>query len=177
VPPFSSWSISALAVLIGTAKPMPTLPPPVPLDAAGLDLRVDAEHAPGGVEQRPAGVAGVDRRVSLQHVVDREPVGSRDLALKRRDDARGQRPFEVERVADRKYRIAHLSAARVAERERVQRQPIGVNSQHSEVIGWVLADHLRVDRLALFEAYSDLDRVLHDVVVRQDRPVLVDHDP
>ena len=30
MPPFSSWAISDLAVLIGTAKPMPTLPPPLP---------------------------------------------------------------------------------------------------------------------------------------------------
>src|SRR5690349_23311745 len=30
---------------------------------AGLDLRVDADHFAGGVDQRPAGVARVDRRV------------------------------------------------------------------------------------------------------------------
>ena len=38
------------AVLIGTAKPMPMLPW-LPLPAVG-DLRVDADHAAGGVEQR-----------------------------------------------------------------------------------------------------------------------------
>src|SRR5215208_7211971 len=33
--------------------------------AAGLDLRVDADDAPGRVEQRAARVAGVDRRIGL----------------------------------------------------------------------------------------------------------------
>jgi len=49
LPDFLSWLSSLRAVSIGTAKPMPTLPPPLP---AGLDLRVDADHAAGRVEQR-----------------------------------------------------------------------------------------------------------------------------
>ena len=37
------------------------------LVAAGVavDLRVDADHGAGGIEQRPAGVAGVDGRIGL----------------------------------------------------------------------------------------------------------------
>ena len=59
--------------------------------ALALDLRVDADHLAGAVDQRPAGVAGVDRRVGLDHVADREAVGGLDLALERRDDARSSR--------------------------------------------------------------------------------------
>src|SRR5258707_8382102 len=55
--------------------------------AAGLDLGVDADHLAGGVQQRTARVARVDRRIGLQHVVDREAVGGRDLPLQRRDHA------------------------------------------------------------------------------------------
>ena len=57
--------------------------------AAGLDLGVDPDHAARAVDQRPAGVAGVDRRVGLDHVRDREAVGGLDLALDRGDDAGG----------------------------------------------------------------------------------------
>ena len=152
---------------------MPTLPV---LDAAGLDLRVDADHLAGGVEQRTARVAGVDRRVGLQDVVDREAVGRRDLALKRRDHARRQRPFQVEGVADRVDRVADLGGARVAERERVQGQAVRVDAQHGEIVGGVLADDLRFDGLAFFEADRDLHGVLDDVVVGEDRAVGVDHD-
>ncbi len=74
------WAIirSAIfwAVLIGTAKPMPTLP----LRCRRCDLGVDPDHLARGVEQRAARVAGVDRRVGLDHVVDRGAVGALDVA-------------------------------------------------------------------------------------------------
>ena len=47
----------------------------------GGDLRVDADDLAVAVEQRTAGVAGVDRRVGLDDAVDREAVRRRDLAL------------------------------------------------------------------------------------------------
>ena len=77
-------------VFDGIAKPMPTLPLE-PTAGAGLDLRVDADDLAGGVEQRAAGVAGVERGVGLDHVADREAVGRLDLALERADDAGRQR--------------------------------------------------------------------------------------
>src|SRR6476661_4795092 len=43
--------------------------------AAGLDLRVDADHAARAVDQRASRVAGIDRSVGLQDVVDLEVVG------------------------------------------------------------------------------------------------------
>ena len=51
-----------------------------------LDLLVDADHLALGVEQRPAGVAGVDRGVGLDRVVDRELGQRLDRAVGRRDD-------------------------------------------------------------------------------------------
>jgi len=51
-----------------------------------------------------------------------------------------------------------------------------MDSQHGEIVRRVFADDLCVDRLALFEADGDLDRVLDHVVVRQHRSVVVDHD-
>ena len=111
----SSCGSTCLAVSIGTAKPMPTLPPAA---AAGLDLRVDPDHAAGGVEQRAARVAGVDRRVGLHDVVDREAVGRLDRALQRRDDAGRQRAVEPERVADGDRRVADLQRLGRAERQR-----------------------------------------------------------
>src|SRR3954453_15677198 len=74
-----------------------------------LDLRVDADDLAAGVDEGAAGVARVDRRVGLDHVVDREAVRRLDLALERRDDARGHRPVETERIADRDHRIADVS--------------------------------------------------------------------
>ena len=117
-PARSSCGITDLAVLTGTAKPIPTLPPD--RAAAGRDLGVDADHAPARVEQRSAGVAGVERRVGLDHVVDREAARRGQAPLQRRHDAGGQRALQAERVADRDRRIADLDRRGVAELERLE---------------------------------------------------------
>ena len=72
-------------VLIGIAKPMPTLPcsPVLPVEIC----EVTPITRPGGVDQRAAGVAVVDRRVGLDRVVDRERVRRLDLPLHGADDA------------------------------------------------------------------------------------------
>ena len=68
--------------------------------AGGGDLRVDADHAAGGVEQRAARVAGVDGGVGLHGAGDREAVGRLDLAVERGDDAGRDGAREAERAAD-----------------------------------------------------------------------------
>src|SRR6185503_13229880 len=59
----------------------------VPGLAGGRDLRVDADHPRARVEERAAGVAGVDRRVGLDHLVDLDPVRRADVASEAGDDA------------------------------------------------------------------------------------------
>ena len=81
-------------------------------DALGVarvaaDLRVDADHAAAGVEQRAARVAVVDRRVGLDRVDEVVARGQRaDRALRRRDDADRERVLVAERAADRGHRLA-----------------------------------------------------------------------
>ena len=81
-----------MTVLAGIAKPMPTLPwlPPAVAICEFTPITLAVR-----VEQRAAGVAGVDRRVRLDHLVDREAVGRLDLALEARDDAGGRRAVET----------------------------------------------------------------------------------
>jgi hypothetical protein len=65
------------------------------------DLRIDADHLAARVQQRPAGVALVDRHVGLdeRHVA---LVGT-GAAAERADDAGGDRVVEAERRADRDH--------------------------------------------------------------------------
>ena len=53
-----------LAVLIAIAKQSP---------CAGKHRRVDADHFAARVDQRAAGVAGIERGVGLNDVVDQPP--------------------------------------------------------------------------------------------------------
>src|SRR3954468_5224945 len=148
------------------------------LTAAGLDLRVDADHAPVGVEQRTARVAGVDRRVRLDDVRDREAVRRLDLALEAGDDARGDRAAEPERVADRDHGVAHLRLGRVPEGNRREVLDLRrVDLEDGDVRGPVDALDVGVDRLAVLgEADGHVVRALDNVRVRDDVAVLVDHE-
>ena len=72
----------------------------------GLDLLVDADHPGAGVEQRAAGVAGVDRGVGLDRALDLEFGQRSDRAVGRRDDPDRERLLLAEGAADRRHRLA-----------------------------------------------------------------------
>ena len=72
----------------------------------GLDLLVDPEHPGAAVEQRAAGVAGVDRGVGLDRPLDLE-LGQRfHRAVGGRDDPDRERVLLAEGAADRRDRLA-----------------------------------------------------------------------
>ena len=80
-------------------------------EAAGAaeDLRVDADHFTGHVEQRAAGIAGIHRHVGLDegHVVL-----ARYRASGGADDARGGAVLEAERRADGEHPLPGLEVCR-----------------------------------------------------------------
>ena len=95
---------------------------------AGRNLRVDADHLAARVEQRPAGVAVVQRGVGLDRVLDREVVRRGERPVDRADDPGGHRARVAEGIADRDDGVADLRVVRVApderrERARVRRAP------------------------------------------------------
>ena len=167
----SCWATSR-AVSIGTAKPMPTLP--WLFDSI---CELTPTTSPEASMQCAAGVPGVDRGVGLDHVRDREPVGGRDLALKRRDDARGHGPVEPEGVADRDDRVADVELGRLAEGERLERVGGGVDLQDGDVGRVVLADELGLVAL-LVVAQRDLDLLgaVDHVRVGDQMALVVDHE-
>ena len=114
--PFSSsCGITALAMSIGIAKPTPTLPLTCELlgSCALMPITAPVRSISGPPELPWLIAASVCRRVP-----DREAVRRRDLAMDGRDDARGERAVEPERVADRDDRVADLTDDGVAERQR-----------------------------------------------------------
>ena len=141
------------------------------------DLRVDADHLRLVVEQRAARVAGVDGRVGLDDVVDREAVRRRDRALLHgTDDAGGGGPVEPERIPDRDDRIADPHVVGVTELQRRQAAGTRLDPEDGDVGGGICADDLRLQRVLIREADLDLVGALDHVVVRDDVAGLVDHE-
>ena len=78
------------------------------------DRGVDADQLAAQVDERAAGVAGVDRGVGLDELL--VAVGADPAAPERADDAGGDRLPDAERVADRDHEVADVHRVRVAER-------------------------------------------------------------
>ena len=76
--------------------------------AGGIDRGVDADEPARAIEQRPARITGIDRRVGLNHALNRSARHRFDLAVKRADDPGRQSLIETERVADGKHVLADL---------------------------------------------------------------------
>ena len=105
------WSMTARAMLIGTAKPMPTLPPLGARIAVLMPI-----SSPAQVDQRAARIAGIDRGVGLDEVLI--ALDAETAAPERADDARGDGLAEAERIADRHHVVTDLQPIAVAERHR-----------------------------------------------------------
>ena len=88
------------------------------LRAAGAreDRGVDAGELAGHVDQRAAGIAGIDRRIGLDEEL---VVGDADLrARQRRDDAVGHGLADAEGIADREHDVADQQFIGIGEVER-----------------------------------------------------------
>ena len=97
--------------------------------AAGgaVDGGVHADEPAGAVQQRAAGIAGVDRGVGLDDVLDRHLGDRLDLPAQGADDAGGQGLVEAERVADGVDVLADLQVVGGADLDRMQSLPSGAS--------------------------------------------------
>ena len=139
------------------------------------DGGVDADDLAGGRDQRAAGIAGVERRVGLHHVLD-HPAGARlQRAAERGDDAGGDGRVEAERIADRDRDLAALQLRAVAEPGGRQRH-VGLDPQQREVGVGIVAEHAGLEFAAFERRQRDDARALHDMRVGERQPVGGDDD-
>src|SRR5260221_7273017 len=110
--------------------------------AAGDDGGVDADHFSGQIDQRAAGVAGVNRRVGLQESLELVSGAADARAIFRADGSRGDRSLQSEGTADGQHPIADLHAVGVAELGRRQ-VLVGFNLDDRQVGIFINADNFR----------------------------------
>ena len=119
-------------------------------DAGGLaDLAVDggrhADDPAAGVEQRAAGVAGVDGGVGLDDALDLAAVLGVERAVEAADDPGRQCPFQAEGVADGEDLLADPQLVAIAQGDREELVGGGVDTDHGHVVVRVGADDLGVE--------------------------------
>ncbi len=158
---------------------LPASPLKVPA-AGGGDRGVDADDLAAQVDQRAAGVAGVDGRVGLHGVDVGGVVGRlprRDRPVERADDAGGHRGAQPERRADGDHALPDPEPAGGAERGRAEAGRVG-RVEHGQVVDRAASDDGRVVAVALL--VDDLDGAVvlggvgDHVVVGDDVALLVE---
>ena len=135
---------------------------------AGILGGGDADHVSVHVEQRAAGVAGVERRIGLDHAHGRVLDG--DVAVKTADIAvrHGEVQF-AEGIADRNDRIADLK--RVFLRDGDGGKPLRVDLEQGNIAHRVRADDGSRIGLAVIERNGHDGRTVDHVAVCEDKAV------
>ena len=163
-PPFSAVATTVFTMLVGMAKPMPMEPP-----RAREDGRVDADQLALHVDERAAGVAGVDGRIGLDEelvVADAHP-GAGEC----RDDAAGHRLAHAEGIADGEHEVTHLERIGIAQRQGGKLLVRHVDLEHGEVGALVGEQHLGLELALVGQRHLDVGGVGDDVVVGDDQPI------
>ena len=140
--------------------------------AAAENRGIDADHAAVRVEQRSAGIAGIDRRIGLDEILKRPET---DTAAQRADDPAADRLADAEGIADRQHHVANLELVAVAKRG--GRKAGGLDLEDREVGKRVSADHLGFVALVRFaDGNAHIIRALDHVVVGENVAVGGDDD-
>ena len=144
---------------------------------AARNRRVHPDHAPLRVEERAPRVAGVDRRVRLNHALNAaELLRTVDRAIQIRNDPLRHRAFEPEGVPDRVDGLPDEEARRIPKDDRHELLFRRVDLQDRDIRVRVDRERLRGVRLAVVEGNFDGGGVFDDVEVRQDDPFLIQDD-
>ena len=138
------------------------------------DRGVDADQAPAEIDQRAAGIAGIDGGIGLDEEL---VVGDADLGARhRRDDAVGHGLADGERIADGEHHVADLERVGIGELERGEALVLRLEAQHREIRARILEHDLGLEFALVGERDLDLVGALDDVIVGDHEAGGVDED-
>ena len=133
----------------------------------GDQKRVDADDFAVGIDQRPAGVAWVDRGVRLDELARRTAVSGEWIGtVQRTDDAARHGETESQRIAECEYGLAGMQLGRISQRH--ARQVGAVDLDDGKIRERIGADELRRQDSAVGHGDANVDCAVDDVVVGHD---------
>src|SRR5262249_1106431 len=141
---------------------------------AAVYRRIDSHDLAADVDERSAGITGINRGVGLDEAVVRPAPGQ--VAALAAHYTRSNGIIEAEWIADRHYPFAHFQLIGIAER-RDRQSLVHTNFDDGEIGLGVSTDNPSVEFPAVGKLDDDLRRVVHDMVVGQNGSVFVDDEP
>jgi hypothetical protein len=133
------------------------------------DGRVDADDLAARVDKRSPGIAGIERGVGLDHVVDEPPGGAAQRAAEPAHDPRGRRLLEAHGGADRNGNLSQPHGAAVGE-DKV-RDLVGAHAKNRKIAVRVVAHQVRGETPAVGQEHARRASAMHDVAVGQQVPI------
>ncbi len=131
--------------------------------------------SPREFEQRPAGVAGIERGIGLDDVVDQATGTRAQRTTERADDAGGDRLLKTHRTADGDRDLAGRHPVRISQEERGKST---ARDAHDGEVGFrVVADQFGTSRAAVGKMHPQVGRAVDDVAVRHQIAIGGDEEP
>ena len=128
---------------------------------------VDADHPAAGVDQRPAGVAGIERDVRLDDAVDEPTRRAPERSSGGADHAGRHGRLELERIADGDDELAHPQPGRLPQAHCRQRRRVDLDER--QIRARILAHERRGEPASIGERDLEPGCLVHDVTVRSAR--------
>ena len=144
--------------------------------ARRVNRGVDADDFAVRVDERAAGIAAVDGGVRLNGLVNESGLAGLHSAAERADHAGGECGLKAEGIADGENFLADLKQTGIAQRQRDEMLPLGIDFYESDVIALVGAN--KFCRIARLIAKHDFDglRAFHHVEISEDVAAGVNHE-
>ena len=140
------------------------------------DQGVDADHLTLRIEQRTAGVAGVDRGIGLDQI--QALSGNPQLGhipVEIADDAHGHSVFQSVGIANGNRPVSDLQSIGIPQGGDRPR-PLALQPHHGQVRETVLSDHLGFNAPPVGELHLKRVSPLHDVGIGEQQPLgIEDH--
>ena len=130
---------------------------------------VDSDDLPTRGDERTARVAGVQRGIGLDDVIDEAARARPKRAAERAHNARSYRRLKAVRVANGNDQLAHANGLRVPQRRRHNLWRI--DSEHGKVGVRVPAYEVRLKPASIRQRHLDRCRSMHDVAVGKNKSV------
>jgi len=138
------------------------------------DSGIDADNFAARIDQRSAGIAGIQRRIGLDDVIDEPARIGAERAAQRANDAGSDGALKTVRIANRDRKLPNSNVFRLAHPRRAQLR--GVNPDDGEVGVRIISDQVSIGFASIGERYLNSLSAMHHVAVGQNKAVRRDNE-
>ena len=121
------------------------------------------------IDQRAAGISGVQSGVGLNHILDQAPRVRAQRSPQRADHARRHGGLKPVRIADRNRHLARPQLLRISQWNGLQSG--NIDSNDGKIGGRIIADGVSRSAPSVRQRHFDPRRVVHDVAIGENQSI------